>query len=67
MAHLILECSLSHARKRDLLMSDSAANLSIDPTAGPIVLLRTIIHQAGILPYHYHYPELGQVMDDTKF
>ena len=46
-------------------MSGSAANLSIDPSAGPIVLLRTIIHQAGMLPYHGHYCALGQVMDDT--
>ena len=39
---------------------------SIDQTSGPIVLLRTIIDQSGMFPYHYHYPELGQDMDYTK-
>ena len=46
MAHLNWEWSLSHARLRDLLSSGSAANLSIDLTAGPI---------SPTVDSHYHH------------
>ena len=51
-------------------MSGSAANITGDLAAGPLSPPEDS-HEHHIklacLPYHYHYPELGQVIDDTKF
>ena len=48
-------------------MTGSTANLSFDLTAGPIRPSEDSHIHTGMLPYPYHYPELGQVMVDTKF
>ena len=69
MAHLNLEGSLSHARLRDLLMSVSPANLSGDRTAGPICPTEdSHVHHImrACLPYHFYYPELGQIVVERK-
>ena len=70
MAHLNIEFSLSLARLRDLLKSGSAANLSIELTAGPISPTEDS-HEHNIrlacLPDRYHYHDGAQFIDDAKF